>query len=50
MNFALGMICGFLIGVTVMNLVHDWLDSHLFKDDEAPFMREDTNLYVKENE
>ena len=34
MNFALGLLCGVVIGMVVMNLVHEWLDSQLFKDDE----------------
>lgn len=38
MNFALGLICGFLIGVTIMNLVHDWLDSQVFKDEEDSWL------------
>lgn len=34
MNFALGLLCGVVIGMVVMNLVHEWLDSQLFKDEE----------------
>jgi hypothetical protein len=34
MSFTLGLVVGFSVGAFIMNLVHDWLDSQLFKDDE----------------